>query len=44
MAPNSRTNGDQGRPLCFAIGPYGDKGTQRASGRTFFSPRSSSRS
>ena len=27
MAPNSRTNGDQARPLCFAIGPYGDKGT-----------------
>ena len=25
MAPNSRTNGDQARPLCFVIGPYGER-------------------
>ena len=25
MAPNSATNGDQARPLCFVIGPYGEK-------------------
>ena len=25
MAPNGSTNGDQARPLCFVIGPYGER-------------------
>jgi hypothetical protein len=27
MTTNSSTNGDQSRPLCFAIGPYGGDGS-----------------
>jgi hypothetical protein len=28
MAPSKTPNGDQARPLCFLIGPYGDRGSK----------------